>query len=218
MSLISNEPLWRQSGMVLWHHANGMVAGVRLMCLMPRLMLKRRLRFLACGVAVCKSNQAGLIIFIRVVVDGCCKAVHCWRNLVKLHPQVASHFGLRNALVGFELFLEDVPLAKSRGPARSYLKMSPFQPVSRDFAFILDDDVPASQLLRAVKSAAGPLVTDIQLFDVYQGKNIGDGQKSLAVTITLTPQKATLSEAEIEAISDAVIAAAGKNCGAVLRG
>jgi phenylalanyl-tRNA synthetase beta chain len=136
----------------------------------------------------------------------------------ELHPQVAAHFGLRNALVGFELFLEDVPLAKSRGPARSYLKTSPFQPVSRDFAFILNDDVPASQLLRAVKSAAGPLVTDIQLFDVYQGKNIGDGQKSLAVTITLTPQKATLSEAEIEAISDAVIAAAGKNCGAVLRG
>ena len=86
----------------------------------------------------------------------------------ELHPQVTSHFGLRNALVGFELFLEDVPLAKSRGPARSYLKMSPFQPVSRDFAFILDNGVPASQLLRAVKSAAGPLVTDIQLFDVYQ--------------------------------------------------
>jgi phenylalanyl-tRNA synthetase beta chain len=136
----------------------------------------------------------------------------------ELHPQVAAHFGLRNTLVGFELFLEDVPLAKSRGPARSYLKMSPFQLVSRDFAFILDDDVPASQLLRVVKSAAGPLVSDIQLFDVYQGKNIGDGQKSLAVTITLTPQKATLSEAEIEAISDAVIVAAGKKCGAILRG
>jgi phenylalanyl-tRNA synthetase beta chain len=96
--------------------------------------------------------------------------------------------------------------------------MSPFQSVSRDFAFILDDNVPASQLIRAVKSAGGPLVSDIQLFDVYQGKNIGDGQKSLAVTITLTPQKATLSEAEIDAISDAVIAAASKNCGAVLRG
>ena len=96
--------------------------------------------------------------------------------------------------------------------------MSPFQSVSRDFAFILDDNVPASQLLRAVKSAGGPLVSDIQLFDVYQGKNIGNGQKSLAVTITLTPQKATLSEAEIDAISDAVIAAASKNCGAVLRG
>ena len=136
----------------------------------------------------------------------------------EFHPQIATHFGLRSALVGFELYLEDVPLAKSKGPARAYLKMSPFQPVSRDFAFILAEDVAASQLLRAVKSAAGPLVSDVQLFDVYQGKNIVDGQKSLAVTITLTPQKATLSEAEIDAMSDAVIAAASKNCGAVLRG
>jgi len=136
----------------------------------------------------------------------------------ELHPQIAAHFGLRSTLVGFELFLEDVPVAKSRGPARTYLKMSPFQPVSRDFAFILAEDVAASQLLRAVKSAAGPLVSDVQLFDVYQGKTIAEGQKSLAVTITLTPQTATLSEAEIDAISDAVIAAASKNCGAVIRG
>ena len=111
-----------------------------------------------------------------------------------------------------------MPLSKSRGPARSYLKMSPFQSVSRDFAFVLGENVPASQLLRAVKAAAGPLVSDIQLFDVYQGKNIGNDQKSLAVTITLTPQKATLSDVEIEAISNAIIALAEKNCGAVLRG
>ena len=87
MSLISIEPLWRQSDMGQRRHANGMEAGARLMCLMPRLMPKRRLRFLACGVAVCKLNQAGLIIFIRVVVDGCCKAVHCWRNLVSCTPK-----------------------------------------------------------------------------------------------------------------------------------
>jgi phenylalanyl-tRNA synthetase beta chain len=136
----------------------------------------------------------------------------------ELHPTVAAHFGLRGAVVGFELYLDDVPLAKSKGPARSLLKMSAFQPVSRDFAFVLDAAVPASDLLRAVKSAAGPLLSDIQLFDVYQGKGIDDGQKSLAVTIILTPQKATLTEDEIEAISSAVIALAAKNCGASLRG
>ncbi len=136
----------------------------------------------------------------------------------EFHPTISAHFGLRAPLVGFELFLEDVPLAKSRGPARSYLALSQFQPVHRDFAFILDAEVPASDLLRAVKSAAGPQLSDIQLFDVYQGQNIGEGKKSLAVTITLTPQKATLSEADIEAVSAAVIAAASKNCGAVLRG
>ena len=66
-----------------------------------------------------------------------------------------------------------------------------------------------------MKSAVGPLLTDIQLFDVYQDASLGDGKKSLAVTITLTPQKATLSETEIEAVSTAVVEAAVKNCGAV---
>ena len=136
----------------------------------------------------------------------------------ELHPNIASHFGLRGPVVGFELFLDDVPLAKAKGPARSLLKMSAFQPVNRDFAFVLDADVAASDLLRAVKSAAGPLLSDIQLFDVYQGKGIEDGKKSLAVTITLTPQKATLTEEEIEKISEAVVALAKKNCGAILRG
>ena len=136
----------------------------------------------------------------------------------ELHPNIASHFGLRGPVAGFELFLDDVPMAKAKGPARSLLKMSAFQPVNRDFAFVLDADVAASDLLRAVKSAAGPLLSDIQLFDVYQGKGIEDGKKSLAVTITLTPQKATLTEEEIEKISEAVVALAKKNCGAILRG
>jgi phenylalanyl-tRNA synthetase beta chain len=95
--------------------------------------------------------------------------------------------------------------------------MSPFQPVSRDFAFVLDVELPASQLLRTIKSAAGSLLSDVQLFDVYQGENIATGKKSIAVTITLTPEKATLSDVEIESISDAIITAAEKKCGAVLR-
>ena len=125
---------------------------------------------------------------------------------------------MRGSVVGFELFLDDVPVAKAKGPARSFLKMSFFQPVSRDFAFILDLDVAASDLLRAVKSAAGPMLSDIQLFDLYQGKGIDDGKKSIAVNITLTPQKATLTEDEIEAISSSVVKLAEKNCRAILRG
>jgi phenylalanyl-tRNA synthetase beta chain len=136
----------------------------------------------------------------------------------ELHPNVAAHFGLRGPVAGFELFLDDVALAKAKGPARSLLKMSSFQPVSRDFAFLLDADIAASDLLRAVKSAVGPMLSDIQLFDLYQGKGIEDGKKSIAVTITLTPQKATLTEDDIEAISSAVVKLAEKNCGAVLRG
>jgi len=164
------------------------------------------------------QTSAGAAGYFHPGRSGClCQGQKILAQFGELHPTIAAHFGLRSRLVGFELHLEDIALPKSKGPARSYLNMSAFQPVSRDFAFILAADTPASDLMRVVKSAAGPLLSDIQLFDVYHGGSIGEGKKSLALTIVLTPQKATLSEAEIDAVSDNVIAAAAKNCGAVLR-
>lgn len=136
----------------------------------------------------------------------------------EFHPRIAEMFGLRGTVVGFEIHVDDVPMPKSKGPARSLLSMSVFQPVSRDFAFIVDADVAAGDLLRAVKSGAGPLLSDMRVFDVYQGANIEAGKKSVAITITLSPTKATLTDEEIEKMSASVIALAAKNCGAVLRG
>lgn len=136
----------------------------------------------------------------------------------ELHPRIADMFGLRGTAVGFEIHVDDVPMPKSKGPAKSLLSMSVFQPVSRDFAFIVDADVAVGDLLRAVKSGAGSLLADMRVFDLYQGDNIEAGKKSLAITITLSPTKATLTDEEIEKISASVIALAAKNCGAVLRG
>ncbi|MGB0689884.1 MAG: phenylalanine--tRNA ligase subunit beta, partial [Candidatus Puniceispirillum sp.] len=136
----------------------------------------------------------------------------------ELHPRIADMFGLRGTAVGFEIHVDDVPMPKAKGPAKSLLSMSVFQPVSRDFAFIVDADVSAGDLLRAVKSGAGSLLADMRVFDLYQGDNIEAGKKSLAITITLSPTKATLTDEEIEKISESVIALAAKNCGAVLRG
>ena len=136
----------------------------------------------------------------------------------ELHPRIADMFGLRGTAVGFEIHVDDVPMPKAKGPAKSLLSMSVFQPVSRDFAFIVDADVAAGDLLRAVKSGAGSLLADMRVFDLYQGDNIEAGKKSLAITITLSPTKATLTDEEIEKISASVIALAAKNCGAVLRG
>ena len=95
--------------------------------------------------------------------------------------------------------------------------MAVFQPVKRDFAFIIDAETAAGDLLRAVRSGAGPMLSDIAVFDVYDGDNIQIGKKSVAVTITLTPTKATLTDEEIDQISNSVIELASKNCGAVLR-
>jgi phenylalanyl-tRNA synthetase beta chain len=93
-----------------------------------------------------------------------------------------------------------------------------FQPVERDFAFIVDRDVPAETLLRAARGVDRKLVTDIRLFDVYEGKGLPDGKKSLAIAVTLQPQDATLTDAEIEAVSGRLVAAVEKATGGTLRG
>ena len=135
----------------------------------------------------------------------------------EIHPKMLDNFGLRGVAVGFEIHLDDVPLPKAKGPSRALLTMSVFQPVTRDFAFIVDTKMAAGDLLKAVRSGAGPLLSDIAVFDVYQGENIEAGKKSVAVTITLSPSKATLTDDEIDQISNSVIKLAEKNCGAVLR-
>ena len=136
----------------------------------------------------------------------------------EIHPEIAEAYGLRGRVVGFEIHTDDVPMPKSKGPAKQLLSLSVYQPVTRDFAFIVDMGVSAGDILKAVKSGAGPLLSDMRVFDLYEGANIGAGKKSVAVTITLTPTKATLTEEEIESISAEIVKIVGKNCGATLRG
>jgi phenylalanyl-tRNA synthetase beta chain len=100
----------------------------------------------------------------------------------EIHPEIADAYGLRGRVAGFEIHIDDVPMPKSKGPARALLSLSVYQPVTRDFAFIVDSGVTAGDLLKAVKSGAGPLLTDMQVFDLYEGANIGDGRKSIAVS------------------------------------
>ena len=89
-------------------------------------------------------------------------------------------------------------------------------PVHRDFAFIVSNDTPADKLLRAVKGADKPLISNVTLFDVYTGKGVEDGYKSLALDVTLSPKSETLTDKDIEAVSAKIIAQAGK-AGGVLR-
>jgi phenylalanyl-tRNA synthetase beta chain len=90
-------------------------------------------------------------------------------------------------------------------------------PVHRDFAFIVADDVAAGDLLRAARGADKALISDVSLFDIYVGKGIDDGQKSLAIDVTLSPSGDTLTDADIDAVSAKIIKAAEK-IGATLRG
>ena len=135
----------------------------------------------------------------------------------ELHPRVVAAMEAEAPIVAFEALLEKVPAPRSRGTARPFLKLSPFQPVERDFAFVVDADVPAGAVLRAARGAERSLVTDVVLFDLYEGEGVGPGKKSVAISVRLQPTDATFTEAQIEQIAAKIVAAVQKATGATLR-
>lgn len=136
----------------------------------------------------------------------------------EIHPGVLTRLGVAGPAVGFEMFLDAVPTPRARqGRARPLLTLSPFQPVERDFAFIVDETVPAEALLRAARGVDRKLVAEIRLFDVYRGKGVEEGKKSLAVTVVLQPVEATLTDEAIESFSQKLILAVEKATGGSLR-
>ncbi|HEU0218875.1 MAG TPA: phenylalanine--tRNA ligase subunit beta [Stellaceae bacterium] len=135
----------------------------------------------------------------------------------ELHPEIVEAFDVKGPVAAFEVFLDAVALPRG-GRTRPLLKLSVFQPVERDFAFIVDRDVAAETLLRAARGSDRKLVTDIRLFDLYEGKGLPEGKKSLAIAVTLQPQEATLTDAGIEAFSGKLVAAVEKATGGTLRG
>ena len=135
----------------------------------------------------------------------------------ELHPEVLAAFDLKGQVAAFEIFVDAVPLPRA-GRARPPLKLSVFQPVERDFAFIVDRDQPAETLLRAARAVDRKLVSEIRLFDVYEGKGLPEGKKSLAISVVLQPLEATLTDTEIDAFTQRLVAAVAKATGGTLRG
>ena len=137
----------------------------------------------------------------------------------ELHPAMLAAFGLSGPTAAFETFLDAAPMPKGRaGKAKPALKLSTFQPVVRDFAFVVAESVSAEALLKAARQADKVLIADIAVFDRYTGTGIPPGSKSLAIAVTLQPTTATLTEAEIEAVSQKIVAAVTKATGGSLRG
>jgi phenylalanyl-tRNA synthetase beta chain len=136
----------------------------------------------------------------------------------ELHPEVLAAYDIAFPVVAFELDLDALPRPKARPTkARPPLEPLPFPPVDRDFAFIVDAAVPAARLLDAVRAADRKLVREVRLFDVYEGKGVPEGKRSLAVGVRLQAHDRTLAEAEIEQAAARIVAAAQKATGAVLR-
>ncbi|HKS88176.1 MAG TPA: phenylalanine--tRNA ligase subunit beta, partial [Stellaceae bacterium] len=136
----------------------------------------------------------------------------------ELHPNVLEACGAKGPIAAFEVFLDAVALPRAKGAARPTLRLSVYQPVERDFAFVVDRDLPAEALLRAARGVDRRLVAAIRLFDVYEGQGLPDGKKSLAIAVTLQPRDATLTDTEIEAFSRRLVVQVEKATGGTLRG
>ena len=134
----------------------------------------------------------------------------------ELHPSVLDGRGLDGA-VGFEAFVDSAPPGRARA-ARAAPDLSDLQPVVRDFAFVVDEDVPAAEVLSAARGAEKTLIGAVSLFDVYRGAELGEGRKSLALSVTLQPRETTLTDAGIEAVGARIAAAVARRCGGRLRG
>ncbi len=136
----------------------------------------------------------------------------------ELHPNIVTAFDLKGPAAAFEIFLDAIPEPKTKGKARTTFAPSPYPAVERDFAFVVDAGVAADEILRAARGAERALIESADIFDVYEGKGIADGKKSLAVTVRLQPKDRTLTDAEIDAVAQKIVAAVTKTTGAVLRG
>jgi phenylalanyl-tRNA synthetase beta chain len=133
-----------------------------------------------------------------------------------LHPRVLAALDLPGPAAAFEIYLEAIPDPKRR--KRAAPDLPAFQPLRRDFAFVVGTDVPAEAVLKAARGAERALIAGVSLFDVYAGDKVEAGKKSLAVEVVFQPRERTLTDAEIEAACAKVVAAVAKATGAALRG
>jgi phenylalanyl-tRNA synthetase beta chain len=136
----------------------------------------------------------------------------------ELHPRTLEALGADGPMIAFEVILDRVPDAKQKPTrAKPVLELSAFQPVSRDFAFIVDRSVRAGDIVRAAQGIDKKLITAVTVFDVYEGKGIDDGKKSVAIAVTIQPREKTLTDQEIDAVAAKIVTEVNKKTGGVLR-
>lgn len=139
----------------------------------------------------------------------------------EVHPRVLDELDIQTTVVAFEVFLNAIPEARAKETARPAMQQSDLMALTRDFAFVVDDGVPADRLVRAARGADRQLIADVTVFDLFQGAKaeaaLGPGKKSLAIEVTLQPREKTLSEQDIDAVSGRIVSEVEKATGGQLR-
>ncbi|HIF78557.1 MAG TPA: phenylalanine--tRNA ligase subunit beta, partial [Sulfitobacter sp.] len=136
----------------------------------------------------------------------------------EVHPRVLAAMDVKGPAMAFTIYPDEVPLPRKSGATRPALQISDLQAVERDFAFVVDADVEALTLVNAAKGADKNLIEDVRVFDEFIGGSLGEGKKSLAITVRLQPSDKTLKDADIEAVGAKVVEKVTKATGGVLRG
>ena len=137
----------------------------------------------------------------------------------EIHPLILKDFNLRGSVFGFEIFFDEIPGQNNKkNKARPYLDLPQFQTVERDFAFVVDEEISAALTLRSVLGVDRKLIADVTLFDVFRGGELKPGKKSLAINVVFQPMKKTLTDEEIDAIVEKIVAKVKKETGGILRG
>ncbi len=136
----------------------------------------------------------------------------------EVHPRILQALDVKGPAVAFTLYPAEIPLPRKTSASRGALDISDLQAVERDFAFVVDVQTEALTLINAAAGADKALIEDVRVFDAFSGGNLGEGKKSLALTVRLQPRDKTLTEAEIEAVSGKIIEKVTKATGGVLRG
>jgi phenylalanyl-tRNA synthetase beta chain len=136
----------------------------------------------------------------------------------ELHPGALEALDAEGPLVAFEVILERIPEGKAKATrAKPVLELAPFQPVTRDFAFVVDRAVKAGDIVRTAQAVDRKLISGVSVFDVYEGQGIEAGKKSVAIAVTMQPREKTMTDQEIDALGAKIVAEVSKRTGGVLR-
>jgi len=137
----------------------------------------------------------------------------------EFHPKALEALDVSGALCGFEVFIDAIPESKKKATrTKAKLEISPFQMLRRDYAFVVEKDVTAATLVRAVSGADKKLITGVNVFDIFEGASLGEGKKSVALEVSIQPVERTLTDEDLDALSAKIVENVGKSAGGVLRG